>query len=121
MKNVALALKRFFGSFGIPAYEEHSIPDDVTLPYITYELVDPDWRSQGTVSANVWYGGTSLTPILSKVDEIADRIGEGIRIPIESGGCVYLFKQTQFAQMVSTENDNIKVVYLLIGIHAACR
>lgn len=121
MKNVAKALQSFFSSFDIPAYEENTVPDGAVLPYITYEVVNPDWRTATTVSANVWYAGTSLEPILSKVDEIAEKIGEGYQIPVESGGCVWLYKDTQFAQMVSTDNDNIKVVYLLIGMHALCR
>lgn len=118
---MATALNQFYSSFGIPAYEENSVPDKAKTPYITYELVSPDWRDSVIITANIWYKGTSFTPILNKADEIGKRIGEGLRIPVESGGCVYLTKGTPFSQMAVTDIDKLKSVYLLINMQAVCK
>lgn len=120
MIEVARALHKFYKSFGIPAYEEHSVPDNAALPYITYELVNPDWRDDAVITANVWYSGTSFTPLFNKVDEIGRAIGEGLRIPTESG-CVYLTKGNPFSQVSDTGNDEVKVCYLMIGMQAVCK
>lgn len=120
MTEIAQALHQFYNSFGIPAYEEQSVPDNAELPYITYEVADPGWRESASLSANVWYKGTSYGPLYKKVDEIKDKIGEGLRIPTKTGN-IYLYRGTPFSQVVSSQYDNVKVCYLLIGMHAMCK
>lgn len=119
MTEAATALYTFFSSFGLPAYEENSVPDDVALPYITYQVAIPDWRDSSSISASVWYMGNGYSEVNSKVDEISDKIGDGYRQ--EAGnGCIWLNKETPFAQVVPTGNDNVKVVTLNIGLQAVC-
>ena len=36
MENKWQAIDRFWNSFGIPAYDESSVPQGATMPYITY-------------------------------------------------------------------------------------
>ena len=31
------ALNTFWNSFGIPAYDEYTVPDGTSIPYITYD------------------------------------------------------------------------------------
>ena len=54
MTNTAKALYQFFSGFGIPAYVEYAPPDNAQLPYITYQLIEPDWDDGGTFYARVW-------------------------------------------------------------------
>lgn len=120
MTNIGKALYEFFSSFGIPAYEESSIPDDAELPYITYSPAEPIWMETAAITATVWYKSTSLKELFEKVDEIKKAIGEGCGISVESGGCVWFYTDNPFAQMQSTDDDNVKAMYLLIGINALC-
>lgn len=118
MTNVAIALYRFFSGFGLPAYVEDSLPDEATLPYITYQLVTPDWRDSAVMYVRVWYRSTSFVSINAKVDEISAAIGEGVSIPT-SGGAVYLNKGSPFAQCMPMEGDNtLKVIYLNLIVNA---
>ena len=108
MTNIAIALYNFFSGFGLPAYVEYAPPDDAELPYITYQLTDPDWRDNATFYARVWYRSTSYAQINAKVDEIAAAIGEGLRI-----------KGTPWAQNMPMEGDDtLKVVYLNFILNA---
>lgn len=116
MKNTAKALYNFFSSFGLEAYVEYSPDKDAQLPYITYQLVEPDWRDNATLYARVWYRSTSYVEINTKVDQIRAAIGEGLSLPTEDGA-VYLTKGTPFAQNMPMEGDStLKVVYLLFNI-----
>lgn len=121
MTETGKALYQFFSSFGIPAYEANSVPDEAELPYITFTQIDPRWDTPGSVSASVWYRSESLTEIFAKVDEIKNKVGEGLRIPVESGGCVWIYKDSPFAQVQDSGERETKAVYLLFGIHALCR
>ena len=118
MTNIAIALYNFFSGFGLPAYVEYAPPDDAELPYITYQLTDPDWRDNATFYARVWYRSTSYAQINAKVDEIAAAIGEGLRIPTP-GGTIWLNRGTPWAQNMRMEGDDtLKVAYLNFILNA---
>lgn len=118
MKQTVLALHAFFSSFGIPAYMSGNIPDDVQMPYITYDIVEPEPLGQALINASVWYRDTSTIPISEKVDEIKQAIGNGLSLPTESG-VIHLFreKEGRFAQIMNDPNRETKRAYLSMIIH----
>ena len=121
MTNTAKALYSFFSSFGLDAYVEYSPPEDAQLPYITYQLIEPDWWDGGTFYARVWYRSTSYTAINAKVDAISAAIGEGKSIRTDDG-VVYLSKGTPWVQFMPMEGDDtLKVAYLNFNIHAVTK
>lgn len=119
MTQTAQALYAFFSGFGIPAYAEYTEPDGAPAPYITYEVLEPDWRDAAPVHARVWYRSTSFVEIARKVDEIRAAIGEGVSLTTESGA-VYLWADTTWAQFQPMEGDpTLKCAYLSLIIQAA--
>ena len=118
MTNVARTLYGFFSSFGLSAFPEYLVPDDAQLPYITYQLAEPDWKDSTTIYARVWYRSTSLTEISRKVDVIRAAVGQGLSIPTATGG-IMLTKGTPFVQYMPMEGDDtLQVMYLLFDLHA---
>ena len=122
MTNTAKALYTFFSSFGIPAYMVGAVPDEtpdgqsVAPPYITYQVREPDWRTQGQIYAELWYRSTSMVPINAKADEIRAAIGERLSIPTE-GGAVYLSDFTA-EPMYMEGDDTLKRMYMTMTIEA---
>ena len=120
MVEFAKGLYGFFSNFGLPAYVEYSVPDDadVSLPYITYELIRPDWKSNGQVlTARIWYRSTSFSAVLDKVDQIRQAIGNGISIKL-SNGAVHLWADEAWAQAVPNDEPDIKCIRLGFIIQA---
>lgn len=117
MKDVAKALYDFWSSFGLPAYPENNVPysedgvNPVDPPYITYRITRPEWRTQVSTYARVWYKDTSYKSITEKVDQIESRIGEGLMLSTDSG-FILLFKDLNFCQFEPTEDSRLKVAYL---------
>lgn len=131
MTSTATALNEFFSGFGLLAFPEYYVPEQypdehgdmqpVTLPYITYQVIEPDWRDSGSFYARVWYRSTSYAAINAKVDQISAAIGEGISLRTDSGA-VYLTKGTPFMQYMPMEGDDtLKVAYLSFSIQAITR
>lgn len=86
MIQTAQALYSFFSGFNIPAYTENNVPDEATLPYLTYPLKEPEWNQKATFYVTVYYRNqTSDRESLAKADEIVTSIADGVRLPIESG------------------------------------
>lgn len=91
------AQQAFWSSFGLPAYDELSVPDEiwdddlqkmvkVTMPYITYEAVSGNIGAQTIVSASIWYRSNSWKEISEKAEAIAKAIYEDARTAIQIDG-----------------------------------
>lgn len=118
MTQTAEALKTFFSGFGLPAYMSGNIPDNVKMPYITYELIEPEPLAFGLLHASVWYRATNVEEISAKVDEIRRAVGNGLGLPTKSGA-VHLFKEKSgaFAQIINDPDRETKRAYLSFIIH----
>lgn len=118
MRMIAKGLYEAWNRF-LPAYPEGTVPDDAVMPYITYEVKQPNWRDQTTYNVRVWYKDTSFQNITEKVDEIAEWVGEGKLLTIQNG-YIWLFKDVNFCQFQPLTEDEreYKCAYLSFIIHA---
>lgn len=101
-------LQSFWAGFGWPAYDESSVPDDATLPYITYQASVSDFHG-GTIglSASLWDRSTSWAAISQKAEQIGQYISSGGVILPYDGGALWLKRAGAFAQRMSDPNDDM--------------
>lgn len=116
MTETAKALNAFYSGFGIAAYPENSVPSDAELPYITYTVIEPEWRNASIHQARVWYRSESYTAINAKVDEILAAVGELVMLKT-AGGYVALRPGNPKAQYQPMDEPEIKVAYLNFQIN----
>ena len=111
----AAAIYQFWNSFGLKAYEENTVPDDATFPYITYQLVTDSFDREIPLSASLWYRSESWTAINAKTEEISQKISRGGKIIHCDDGAIWLKRGQPFAQNMGDESDDlIKRKYLNI-------
>ena len=117
MISTAKALYGFFSGFDIPAYAENTVPDDAALPYLTYPLYDPEWRTKHSFYVQVYYRHkTSNYESLAKADEIVAAIGDGVRIPCD-GGMLVIWPENPLIQAKPPDND-VRAAYINLSINA---
>lgn len=111
------AYHSFWSGFGLPAYDENSVPDSAKMPYITYEAVDGFFGDRIQLSASLWYRSQSWASITEKEKEIALDIGRGGKyIPCDDGA-IFIDRGTPWAQrMGDASDDSIRRVVLNIEI-----
>ena len=111
----AAAIYQFWNSFGLTAYEENTVPDDATFPYITYQLVTDSFDREIPLTASLWYRSESWTGINAKTEEISQKISRGGKIISCDDGAIWLKRGQPFAQNMDDESDDlIKRKYLNI-------
>lgn len=119
MTEVAKALAAFYGGFGVPAYEEYSVPDDAQLPYITYTVPQSEVFSSATHQARVWYatdkGAPSNVQVNAKADEVLAAIGRGVKLPAGQG-YVIIYPGTGTLAQNQPSDDGTRIVYLNLEI-----
>ena len=115
MYSVAVALKTFFSGFDLPAYTVDNVPDEVTLPHITYPLVEPEWNQEASFYCQVWYPKNHLEELLSKADSIVAEIGIEKKIKL-TGGYLVLHTSTPLLQKMS--DDYSESMYINLSIRA---
>lgn len=98
----------FWSSFGVPAYEENSVPDekDVSFPYITYSAAASGFDEPVSITASVWDRNSSW----SVVDGLADAIEHEIRTRLpqayDQGMYRVYIGDTPFAQNMGDPSDD---------------
>lgn len=104
MIGAAQALYAYYSSFGLPAYNEMSVPDDATLPYITYNLQQGDFCDPVTHYVQVWDRSYSYSYVAAIADMIVADIGRGKMLPY-SGGYVCIRPSTPLIQLLAEEAE----------------
>lgn len=108
------AIYQFWGTF-LTAYEENTVPENATFPYITYQLVTDSFDTDVQMTASIWYRSSSWVDINAKVEEISKKFGRGGVFLDCDGGSIWLKRGTPFAQNMGDDTDNlIKRKYLNI-------
>lgn len=108
------AIQHFWSSFGIPAYDEQTVPADAVMPYITYRVATDSFERVVNLNASIWYRSTSWADVSAKSAEIARAIGQyGFTKLKLDNGYMWMVKGTPFAQRMSDPSDDmIRRVYL---------
>lgn len=99
------ALYFFWKSFGLPVYDEQTVPDDATMPYITYETAIGDIDQDIALTASIWYRSTLWDAITAKMEEINAALSYGGVNVAFDGGILWLRRGMPFAQRVADPND----------------
>ena len=98
------AQQTYWGSFGLTAYDENTVPDNADMPYITYQAVSGSLDGVHSVSASLWYRGNSWLPISQKQTEMSKVMNRQIEI---DGGYMKVRKpDTNEAQRMEDPNDS---------------
>lgn len=107
--NKATAINNFWNSFDIPAYEENTVPDNATYPYITYSKAFDVIGNSIPLDASLWYRSSSWSAVHRKYEEIAERINKNgyVNIPIDNGRML-IYAGSPFGQPLPDDDDMIK-------------
>lgn len=114
--NKEQALNSFWNGFGIPAFDENSVPEYITKdgalvplepPYITYETRTDDFGYPVALTASIWYRSSTWADITAKAQEISDFIGRGGRMIAYSGGAFWIQKASPWASRMDDPADNM--------------
>lgn len=116
MYQAAAALKTFLSGFGLPAFQEDTVPKDTGLPYITYSQAVPEWNQKASMFVRVWDRSEFNEGIIRKADQITRAIGaEGIRLPLAEGGYLAIWPESPLIQ-TQTDGD-YRYAYINLSVN----
>ena len=100
------AIHKVWNSFGLKAYDENTVPDDATAPYITYQASVAQFDEDVPLVASIWYKSNSWAEVSQKADEISDYIGGGAGVNYD-GGRLWIRRAIPFAQRLEESGDRL--------------
>ena len=111
------ALHNFWSGFGLPAYDENTVPENPGERYITYSVQTDSIGNVLNLYGNIWdMNSTSWEFVSGKAEDIAEAIER--RYPISYGienGRLYIAKGSPFAQRMSDPvSDRVRRMYINI-------
>lgn len=109
------ALHSFWNSFGIPAYESSTVPEDIETDfYITYEVVTDSLDKPIPLSASIWKKHTTKwIDVAQKAEEISNDLIQVKSIPLDVG-YLYITRGQPFSQQVKDEDEFTRRIYINI-------
>lgn len=119
--NKSKILYDLWSSFGIPAYDETTVPagkDKPDFPYLTYEVATDDFGGEVALSCSLWYKSeVSWMAIESKADEIEAKISRGGIIVGSGPNKAWIRRGSPFRQRMGDETDDT-IRRILINVTA---
>lgn len=103
------ALYAFWSGFGVPAYEENSVPSGSlapSFPYITYEASVSPFDADVLMSASIWTRSTSWEQADEIADTIENTIKDGYVVPYD-GGMIYIVPNDPLSKHMSEPTDDM--------------
>ena len=100
------ALYAWFNGGEIPFYRASSVPDDVVMPYGTYEYIESAFDAgEVGLTVNLFFRTESEAIPDEAVQDLSKRIGySGVTIPCDEG-YIWLKRGSPFCQSLTYEND----------------
>ena len=114
--NKEQAIIKFWEDFGLPAYDENSVPDNAKLPYITYGIQIGDFDEPVPLNASVWVRSSSWASVTMKSAEIDSALKGNATLRYDDG-CVVLTKGSPFMRRMTDETDKA-IKRILINVMA---
>ena len=99
------ALQSFFDSI-MTSYAASSVPENATLPYLTYELITSAWNGgEVGLTVNMWFRTTSEKEPNAAVDKLSKAIGLGGVFLHCDDGVIWLKRGSPWAQSMTDATD----------------
>lgn len=118
MANKEQVWQSFWSSFGLPAYDESTVPTGENapgFPYLTYNVIVDSIDRAVYPSVSLWYRSSSWKDVTEKSEEISAYIGLGGKMVAYDGGAVWVKRGAPFAQRMADDTDDmIRRIYLNI-------
>lgn len=102
----AQTFNKFWNSFGMPAYDATSVPENASFPRITYTMATDNIDHTLLLDANLWYRESTWKNASQKIEEISEYIEKMSPIPCE-GGYLRIMRGNPFAQRMLDEDDDL--------------
>lgn len=113
------AIHTFWSQFGLPAYDENTVPDEAEMPYITYDVGIGSLGDFINLNGSLWYKSTSWREISQKADEIEKAVKENgyYILDIENRGHLYITGGIPFYQRMSEPADDMtRRIYINLNV-----
>lgn len=111
------ALHQFWSQFGVAAYDENTIPDDATLPYITYSVSVGSFDYPVTLSASIYDRSTQWTSVSQIADRVEAALKNGGKYINYPGGAFWITMGSPWAQRLSdSSNKDIRRIVLNLNV-----
>lgn len=108
------AVHDFWSSFGLPAYDEGTVPQNAQMPYITYHVTTGALNDGILMTASLWYYSTTWADIARKSADIAEAIYNQEKPKKINGGYMWTSLGSPFAQRMTDPNDMVRRIVLQV-------
>lgn len=110
------AYQKYLESFGIPVYDDSTVPNNASFPRITYLGQMGEFDEVIYNDLSLWYKSTSWKDVTQKAIEIYESIGLGGTVIPYDGGALWIKRGTPFMRRMSDPDTLIRRMFINIEV-----
>lgn len=114
--NVEQAIHEFWGSFGVPAYNEYSVPDTAELPYIVHSNGSDIFGNEIPLVGEIFDESISWRKVTEIKDKVSKLLGWGGAVIKTDNGYIWIKRGSPFAQQMGDEDKSLKRIVINITV-----
>jgi len=107
-------LSRLADSWAV--YDESTVPDDASIPRITYNVSVAEFGDPVPMSLSLWDRATKWTSVTYKAEEIYRAIGYGGTVLKYDDGYIWIKRGQPFYQRMADSDDSIRRIYINLEV-----
>ena len=112
LKDAAQTWNDFLASFGLPVYDENTVPEDAAMPRLTYSWSESELDAPVALSVSLWYRSKSWKDITLMAENLYDEVGYAGKVLPIVGGYLWIKRGSPFSQRVSDPDDGIRRILI---------
>ena len=120
------AYKSYWLQYGIPVYNENTVPDNIPMPYITYQYAENGFDDgEVYLTVNLYYQGLSWLEAELKANEICIvakndgvvELSSSEKIVVKcDDGYIWIKRSSPFIQRVNDPNENVRHIVINVAV-----
>lgn len=112
LKDAAQTWNDFLEGFGLPAYDENTVPEDAEMPRLTYSWSESEMDAPVALSASLWYRSKGWKSITLMANSIYAGVGYAGKVLPVVGGYLWIKRGSPFSQRVTDPDDGIRRILI---------
>ena len=112
LKDAAQTWNDFLSSFGLPVYDENTVPEDASIPRMTFSWAESEMDAPVALSASLWYRSKGWKGITLMAEGIYNEVGYAGKVLPMVDGYLWVKRGSPFSQRVSDPDDGIRRILI---------
>ena len=112
LESAVQEFNKYLSGFNLPVYDENTVPEEASLPRITYSWAEGEIGYDVPITVSLWYRSASWRDITVKALEIYNALGYGGETLKTDDGYMWIKRGSPFSSRMTDVQPDIRRIVI---------